>query len=712
MTARPPAVPAAFLAAILLAPGARAVQPRSVTVSAADLQRGDAAGVATTSKGRIFLAPRLVPVGKPLAAGDPAYVWSAAADDAGNVYLGTGPDGRVVKVAASGDRTVLFTAKEPMVTAVAVLPGGDVLAGTSPEGKVYRIGKDGAGRLWAETKARYVWALAPSRGGVVYAATGDQGIVYRIDPAGRSEPFFDSGEANLVSLAVLPDGSLVAGGAGRGLVYRIDGAGHAVVLHDDELAEVRAVAPAPDGSIVVALQSQAEPERRPPALRIQMGGAAAVATAPEGVSDLEERPGQVLQGVIEGLPEASEEGAGKRVRGKVVRIAADGSVAELWRSATEAPYGLALDADARPVFGTGEPGRIYRVEPDGEVSLLAALSEAQVSALVAAGRSVAVATSNGGASYRLDRADDGDGVFLSRPIDAGGSARWTTLRWRSSAAAARTEVYTRTGNSADPDETWSAWSPALTDGAGSPVVNPPGRFLQWRVKVFGAAGGAGRDHVGAITATYVPDNRAPLVRDLRLEGGAGAFASKVSLRWTSLDPDGDPLSFDVQYRRAGTEAWQTGARIDPAAPKPGDPPPEVEGSWKDGRASWDVSAVDEGIYEVRVIASDQAYNAPSEGRSATADLGGLVVIDRTAPEVEARRTGNDLEVTVRDAGSGAVRLEVVADGKVAFALPASGAPSGPRGETFRIAADRLPAGSVAVRAVDAAGNASEKPVAP
>ena len=90
---------------IVTAPMAPASQTRLWTGSPAHLQRGDADGVAVTSNGELFLAPRLTPLGSTDPMTREAHVWSIAADDLGNVYLGTGPDGRVLKISPSGVET-------------------------------------------------------------------------------------------------------------------------------------------------------------------------------------------------------------------------------------------------------------------------------------------------------------------------------------------------------------------------------------------------------------------------------------------------------------------------------------------------------------------------------------------------------------------------------------------------------------------------------
>jgi hypothetical protein len=71
------------------------------------------------------------------------------------------------------------------------------------------------------------------------------------------------------------------------------------------------------------------------------------------------------------------------------------------------------------------------------------------------------------------------GSFVSRVLDAGGSTAWSAATWDANVPAGTTlTVQTRTGDTAAPDSSWSAWA-ALTNGAA--VASPPGRYLQYRV---------------------------------------------------------------------------------------------------------------------------------------------------------------------------------------------------------------------------------------
>src|ERR671910_92863 len=63
-----------------------------------ELLRGDARGVSISDTGVLMLSPRLTEVFNT----QQTYVWSTAIDNQGNVFLGTGHDGKTYKISANG----------------------------------------------------------------------------------------------------------------------------------------------------------------------------------------------------------------------------------------------------------------------------------------------------------------------------------------------------------------------------------------------------------------------------------------------------------------------------------------------------------------------------------------------------------------------------------------------------------------------------------
>src|SRR5215204_1371727 len=104
-----------------------------------ELLRGDARGVSISDTGVLMLSPKLTEIFNT----QQTYIWSSAVDNQGNVFLGTGHDGKIFRLTPGGTGALLYDAAELDVTALAVARDGAVFAGTSPDGKVYRITADG-----------------------------------------------------------------------------------------------------------------------------------------------------------------------------------------------------------------------------------------------------------------------------------------------------------------------------------------------------------------------------------------------------------------------------------------------------------------------------------------------------------------------------------------------------------------------------------------
>jgi hypothetical protein len=678
--------------------GSHAAGIRTWSEDAAALARGLADGMAVSRDGWLYLAPRLSRIEAVEAPA--AQIWSLVADPAGGgLFAGTGPEGRVLRLSPPGRAAEHATLGPPLVTALAALPDGRLLAGTAPDGLVYRIGASGAAEVFCETGERYVWALVVTDSGEIYAGTGERGRVLRILPSGGTEVLFDGDEAHVVSLLALPGGELLAGGAARGLVYRIDREGNALVLHDDDLAEVVALAVQEDGAVIAATIAAAEEETRRPAVHLRLPeGAPLSGAADESVGMIDET---TVRGYIEGLA-PREVLAPPRVRGRIVRIAADGSTRELWSSTQESPFCVAADAHGRVLFGTGEPARLHRIEPGGDVALLATLREAQVTALAEGSGSVYLATSNPAALYVVEERAAETASFVARPLDAGGPARWGSIRWQAEEAAGRTEFYTRTGNSEEPDATWSAWSPALTTAGGSPIVNPDGRYVQWRLRQSGGAGAGPR--LAKVTLVYEPYNRPPELRDLRLDPAAPGTRAPLRLRWSARDADGDLPEITVRYRPVAGGAWSEAGVV--GVEEPG----ATTESWRPFEWSWDTTEVPEGEYEVGIVATDQPANPAGEGLLAAEQPTVRAVVDRTPPTVEVTiEPDGAWTIHAEDTHSDLRRLDLVRHGRVRFtARPLDGVCDS-RVERYRLTQPE-PGDGWSVRGVDAAGNVAERAV--
>src|SRR6201986_1440304 len=218
MTKRPKALRnlyAVFIAAVLLfisSANSRAGGPVVwETDSRAALMSGESRGVSVTDTGALMLAPQFTQV----FATEQAYVWSSTTDSSGNVYLGTGHDGKIFRVGADGKGSLLYDSAELDVTALVVGRDGAAYAGTSQDGKA---------DVYFDPPDKYIWSLAVMSDGSLAIGTGDKGKLYRVRSAGAKPEdslLVDTNETHIISLAVDSRGNLIAGTDPGGLALRV-----------------------------------------------------------------------------------------------------------------------------------------------------------------------------------------------------------------------------------------------------------------------------------------------------------------------------------------------------------------------------------------------------------------------------------------------------------------------------------------------------------
>ncbi|HJX89623.1 MAG TPA: hypothetical protein VJ372_03960, partial [Pyrinomonadaceae bacterium] len=444
------------------------------TSGRADLLKGDARGVSISDTGVLMLAPKLTEVFNT----QQTYIWSSTADNLGNVFLGTGHDGKIFRIKPDGTGTLLYDAAELDVTAL-VARDDVVYAGTSPDGKVYRITSDGKAEVYFDPEDKYIWALALLADGSLAVGTGDNGKLYRVRSAGArpdASLLASTNQTHVISLAVTAQGDLIAGTDSGGLVLRVSPEGKTFALFDTQLREIHALSVAPDGSIYALALSDAAATARGPSAPVPTASPTDTATPSTTVT---------ITAIDEQGTPVANQGAQTRsrtdvsnARSAVFRILPDGATDVVWSSPTVTAFSITPGLQPGTVLiGTSDKGRIYSVTNDGRDTLLLQSSEGQISSLFTRGSQVYAASSNQGKLFNFGAAFVNEGSYESPVRDAKLTASWGRLWWR---GAGNVEMQTRTGNGGRPDGTWSDWSNIYKDPNGNQITSPRARFIQWR----------------------------------------------------------------------------------------------------------------------------------------------------------------------------------------------------------------------------------------
>ncbi|MCE2514945.1 MAG: hypothetical protein J4F37_08045 [Acidobacteria bacterium] len=736
---------AAAVAAAAVLAGAEAAGPVFWRVSTqAEFLAGEVENLSVDPAGRLVLGPRTDLVHE---AADP-FAW-ALAPVGGALWLGTGGRGRVVRVEADGRAATAFEAAASAVQALAAGDAGRLYAATSPNGRVVALAPDGTATDLFTPSEPYIWALAVEAGGALLVGTGNPGRIYRVTPDGEASLLYDTRATHVLALAVDAQGRILAGTGSPGRVLRIDPQGKAFVLLAAEQDEVTALRVAGDGAVYVAAAAgnrPAAPPAAPPPTGREPVPTVSVTTEVTAVV--------TTAGTAPVTASAETTPAGGAAVGAVYRIAPDGVWDVVWRSSEDTPYDLAVDGPDAVLIGTGGRGKVFRVSGSPPRTVLLTRAPAQQVTSFAAGPDgdLYYATANPARLYRLSAEPADEGRYLSDVRDAGTVATWGAIRWRArTPGQSSVRLYTRSGNTPTPGETWSDWSEAYTDRDGTQVASPKARYLQWRAalrrgdapqradaplrRADAPLRRADAPALLSVTTAYLPRNLRPEVtavtvhppgeafqetfgsdpplagldrgaRDGEGRGGAAPAAQSPTLgrkvfrkglqtfTWTARDGNQDRLRFDLGYRPEDAPDWRVLAQ-------------DLAGTI----FTWDTTAVPDGTYEVRVEATDALSNPP--GGALTGLLASMPFdIDNTPPEIaidaarEEESGATLVTFTVRDTHSPVRRVEYAASpGRWQVVHPVDGVPDS-REERFEVTVPVEQARGLIVRAADGMGNAT------
>ncbi len=661
----------------------------------ADVPSRNLQGFATRSDGRLLPGPRLTEL-KGLT--DAGLLWTATPDGDGFV-VGTGPDGKVLRIrpdgAAAVKSEIIADLTETHVFAALRLPDGSVLTGTSPQGTLVLI-RDGQVVARTALPVDSVFELVldpePKAGASVLVGTGNPGRVYRVDikalAQAGDQPAKVTDDATLTARGIalvgeirdrnarrllrLADGRLIVGSAPKGNVYEFPADGGAPrILAENRSAEVCDLLPWSGGFYAAVTFGTGTGDVRV-ANRQKTGKAdEAGANADKG--------NDATASILFDEPARPDRFPG---RSQLVWFPDGGFLETVVARNNIAFYRLARHGGVILIAG-GEQGELLGYDPALQRSLtFGGVASAQLNGLVPLpGSTDAFLTiaNNPAAVHRLDFPATGPRSAETRRIDLGAPATLGLLRFGPGSRLvneAAVNVALRASFGSDEAEGWTPWVAAVADDGGWRAPDLRGRHVQVRVT------GETADFVlDRATLHFLRQNRRPQLQEFRLIGpNAGLvpaatppaavmatlgqviqperddgkrrnplLASQVVpvpgaqiAFWNVNDADDDNLTTTFSLRLRGTEAWTDVAVASP-----------------ESYLQFDTTHLTEGTYETRLVVTEAAPRPEGERLGATFETDDFL-IDRTAPEI----VGTKLD-------RGAARLRVAVSARDAFSLLAA-----------------------------------------
>jgi hypothetical protein len=679
------------LALILVSPVAYGQTTAWVQSGSKGFPDGDRKSVVLSSQGELRLGRAV----KPLVAdrGETRLVSAVAESADKTIYYGTSLPGRVYQLSPGGAEPKLLAdlGDETLVSAIVFDGAGQLIVAASGEKpRLLRYAKvpEKPQEIEIPDDAAMVWAMLTGPRGEVYVATGPSGKLFVLEANGEQlQLALDFDEDNLLALAAGPGGSVYVGTDPRGRVYRWAGekARPTVVLDAPE-PEITAIAVDGRGNVLVAASSPAEesgesdspgparglpdadgplglpgsspgpgfpePPRspppapppvpgRPPSPEPRQPGATLFLAPMQTFSVSLPGPGDATAGE----PEESAEGSA------LYRVDPEGFTSELFRSPSS--FLCMIENDGVVLIGTGGRGTLVQVDvAREEAAEIARLDASDVTTLLRLrDQSVLVGTGNGSSLSVLSDGPAAEGTFTSSVLTATHTARIGTLRLDGTLPpGSAATVSVRSGNTAEPSDTdWSPWSEPVPAERFIRTQLPPGRFAQYRLTFTPSETGQS-PVLREVEWAYRVPNLPPRIQSLTVgsnqteadpaEGATppAAAATMLQLTWEADDPNGDALTFELEYRPVGETPWRS-----------------LRSKVKESSFEWNTREVPEGRYQVRVIADDAPSNPEGESRR-TARVSGVLLLDHqppvfSKPVVELKNGVVEIRVQVQDSVS-------------------------------------------------------------
>jgi hypothetical protein len=700
-----------------------------------DLLKGSFKQLSLSSDGKLSLAPAndlVYDTGQ-------AYIFSMVRDKAGNLYVGTGDEGKVFRIDSQGKGSLYFQSKELNVFALALDSSDTLYVGTSPDGKVYKVMSATQSTEFCDPESKYIWAMNFDGAGNLYVGTGANGVIYKADRGGRKSVFYTCSDNHVVSF--LRDGNnLLAGTSPAGLIVQITPDGKGFTLMDTPLEEVHSLALDRFGTIYAVASSAKSTVAASTSKQETTSATGATITVTSVVVDSTRGSAEKSRDSKTVTAPGGEKDS-TNVKSAVYAITKDGSTETVYSSGEQMVFGASVRDDGSLLFATGPKGRLLSVDNAKQVSVISDFPEEDLTQLLVAGDVTYLGGSNRGKVYKLGTKPASSGVFESATLDAKTVASWGKISWHvANPGGAGIEISTRTGNTSKADSSWSDWSGPYA-ATGQQITSPRARYLQWRAS-FKAGSGAGTntssDVLDRVQIAYLQQNLRPQVTNidvlpfgLELQKQPSLAASGLSIispstgsdgrslnaprergkdrqplpprqvlqpgaqsfTWKATDENEDSLEYSLYFRGEGESEWKL-----------------LEKKMTDTFYTLNTASLPDGAYRLKVVASDAPSN-PYDKFLVGELISDPFVIANAAPQIEMtanKISGKRVEAQFRArvfTGQIATAEFSIDGGEWLLIFPVDGIADSTQ-EEYRILTPELSVGEhlIGIRASDRGGN--------
>ncbi len=626
-----------FLIMIVLVSLAKGVSPKKYEIRTVDdFLKGEFYGISVSYEGILSLSLKEESIKGP----EEGFYLSTLITSSGTIYLGTGHEGKIYKIGKDDEVELYFDVPEMDIYCLAQGPDGNLYAGSSPNGKVYRISEKGEGEVFFNPKEKYIWDLFFTEEGDLLAGVGEKGGIYQINPEGEGKAVVEIEESHILCIEKGDDGKLILGSGGKGCVYELSSGNKVSILYESPFEEIKSLTLDKEGNIYAGASGHT--------LENKTGLSPSV---------LETSTNVQIEVTPDSTKTVNNSKTSKKNPSALYKINKTGIIKKLWHSDDEMIYSLHWDEmKDRLLFGTGNKGRIYSVDKDENISLLIQKDSEQVYDLYPLGNKIYIVSNNPADLSVVEAVQRLKGEYVSNVVDSKIISSWGRLAWEEEIPSDTfIRFQTRSGNSSEPDSTWSDWSPPYKKADGEPILSPRSRYIQFKV-IFSAQSTRANPILREVSIFYLQSNIPPKIEKLIFlppnqvllkppqqskevwgadidfyEQAKNANKQNVlsakkaekkgyrTLIWSASDENEDDLIYSIQMRKEEESRWRI-----------------LRNRWPERIFAFNTFNFPDGVYYIKIIVSDAPSN-PEKKEQKTEKVSRPLIFDNSLPEIKEFR---------------------------------------------------------------------------
>ena len=463
------------------------------------------------------------------------HIFAMATDNSGRLLVGISGQRCALCRLEGGELKTIFEPNDAnYIFAILVDKGGDIYLGTGPKGKIYRLDSSGKrSEVLYDSPDKNILSLAQGPDGLIYAGSDSRGLIYKINPKTQEAVILYDSEQQEITALVFLGGELYAAatsanaiGAEAKFAAQMPQAGRPEQKEDDEGSDGESS----DGSTMLTAGGT----------KLQIANTKESAGEQQAEHKMPiPRPPRPAQASY------------------IYKVTKDGFVTDIFNESAvffclaaqgkELLVGTGNNAQLFTVEPNSEEHAV--VFEDRQAS--------QITAVAVVGDNAYVGMANPARLVKLGKVFAREGIYTSALVDAGQPAKWGKLQIEADVPhGCKVLMACRSSNVKDiNDKSFSKWTEPKEVTGPVQLDCPVNRFCQYKLVLRGSDGKVSPVVREVAVPSAIP-NLAPRVESVnvtRMEGPGKNGVFKIS--YDAKDDDGDKLIYKIDFRKVGRTGW-------------------------------------------------------------------------------------------------------------------------------------------------------------